>query len=44
MPRRRLQLSLTLAAALTLGGGLATTAVLTIAVNRLEIDNRSLAF
>jgi diguanylate cyclase (GGDEF)-like protein/PAS domain S-box-containing protein len=44
MPRRRLQLSLTLAAALTLGGGLATTAVLTVAVNRLEIDNKSLAF
>jgi diguanylate cyclase (GGDEF)-like protein/PAS domain S-box-containing protein len=44
MPRRRLQLSLTLAAALTLGGGLATTAALTVAVNRLEIDNRSLAF
>ncbi|MFC5547729.1 EAL domain-containing protein [Massilia aerilata] len=44
MPRRRLQLSLTLAAALTLGGGLATTAVLTVAVNRLEIDNQSLAF
>jgi diguanylate cyclase (GGDEF)-like protein/PAS domain S-box-containing protein len=44
MPRRRLPISLTLAAALTLGGGLATTAVLTIAVNRLEIDNKSLAF
>jgi diguanylate cyclase (GGDEF)-like protein/PAS domain S-box-containing protein len=44
MPRRRLPISLTLAAALTLGGGLATTAVLTLAVNRLEIDNKSLAF
>ena len=44
MPRRRLPISLTLAAALTLGGGLATTAVLTIAVNRLEIDNKTLAF
>jgi len=44
MPRRRLSLSLTLAAALTLGGGLATTAVLTLAVHRLEIDNKSLAF
>jgi diguanylate cyclase (GGDEF)-like protein/PAS domain S-box-containing protein len=44
MPRRRLPLSLTLAAALTLGGGLATTAALTLAVHRLEIDNRSLAF
>ncbi|ALK96640.1 diguanylate cyclase [Massilia sp. WF1] len=44
MPRRRLQLSLTLAAALTLGGGLATTAVLTLAVKRLEIDNQTLAF
>jgi len=44
MPRRRLQLSLTLAAALTLGGGLVTTAVLTFAVNQLEIDNKSLAF
>jgi CHASE1-domain containing sensor protein len=44
MPRRRLPFSLTLAAALTLGGGLATTAVLTLAVKRLEIDNQSLAF
>jgi diguanylate cyclase (GGDEF)-like protein/PAS domain S-box-containing protein len=44
MPRRRLPISLTLAAALTLGGGLATTAVLTLAVKRLEIDNKSLAF
>jgi diguanylate cyclase (GGDEF)-like protein/PAS domain S-box-containing protein len=44
MPRRRLPISLTLAAALTLGGGLATTAVLTVAVNRLEIDNKTLAF
>ncbi|MGJ7915398.1 EAL domain-containing protein [Massilia sp. LXY-6] len=44
MPRRRLPISLTLAAALTLGGGLATTAVLTVAVNRLEIGNKTLAF
>jgi diguanylate cyclase (GGDEF)-like protein/PAS domain S-box-containing protein len=44
MARRRLPISLTLAAALTLGGGLATTAVLTLAVNRLEIGNKSLAF
>jgi diguanylate cyclase (GGDEF)-like protein/PAS domain S-box-containing protein len=44
MPRRRLPISLTLAAVLTLGGGLATTAVLTLAVNRLEINNKSLAF
>jgi diguanylate cyclase (GGDEF)-like protein/PAS domain S-box-containing protein len=44
MPRRRLPFSLTLAAALTLGGGLATTAVLTVAVNRLEIDNQTLGF
>jgi diguanylate cyclase (GGDEF)-like protein/PAS domain S-box-containing protein len=44
MPRRRLPFSLTLAAALTLGGGLVTTAALTLAVNRLEIDNKSLAF
>jgi len=47
MPRRRLSrmsLSLTLAAALTLGGGLATTAILTVAVNRLEIGNQTLGF
>jgi diguanylate cyclase (GGDEF)-like protein/PAS domain S-box-containing protein len=44
MPRRRLPFSLTLAAALTLGGGLATTVALTLAVNRLEIDNQTLAF
>jgi len=47
MPRRRMprmSLSLTFAAALTLGGGLAATAVLTGAVGRLEYDNKSLAF
>jgi diguanylate cyclase (GGDEF)-like protein/PAS domain S-box-containing protein len=44
MPRRRLPLSLTLAAALTLVGGLVTTAALTLAVNRLEIGNKTLAF
>jgi diguanylate cyclase (GGDEF)-like protein/PAS domain S-box-containing protein len=44
MPRRRLSHSLTLAAALTLGGGLAATAVLTVAIGRLEYDNQALAF
>jgi diguanylate cyclase (GGDEF)-like protein/PAS domain S-box-containing protein len=44
MPRRRLPFSLTLAAALTLGGGLATTIALTLAVDRLEIENQTLAF
>jgi len=44
MPRRRLSPSLTLAAALTLGGGLAVTLALTIAVGRLEYDNQALAF
>ncbi|RYE71590.1 MAG: hypothetical protein EOO80_21565 [Oxalobacteraceae bacterium] len=44
MPHRRLSRSLTLAAALTLGGGLAATLALTIAVARLEYDNQALAF
>jgi diguanylate cyclase (GGDEF)-like protein/PAS domain S-box-containing protein len=44
MPRRRLSPSLTLAAALTFGGGLAATAVLTAALGRLEYDNQALAF
>ncbi|WP_198118683.1 bifunctional diguanylate cyclase/phosphodiesterase [Massilia rhizosphaerae] len=44
MSRRRLPFSLTLAATLTLGGGLAATAVLTVAVSRLEYDNKSLVF
>jgi diguanylate cyclase (GGDEF)-like protein/PAS domain S-box-containing protein len=44
MSRRRLPYSLTLAATLTLGGGLAATAVLTAAVGRLEYDNKALAF
>jgi diguanylate cyclase (GGDEF)-like protein/PAS domain S-box-containing protein len=44
MPRRRLSPSLTLAAALTLGGGLAATALLTAALGRLEYDNQALAF
>ena len=44
MPRRRLSPSLTLAAALTFGGGLTATAVLTAALGRLEYDNQALAF
>jgi diguanylate cyclase (GGDEF)-like protein/PAS domain S-box-containing protein len=44
MSRRRLSFSLTLAAALTLGGGLVATLALTAAVGRLEYDNTSLAF
>jgi len=44
MSRRRLPFSLTLAAALTLGGGLVATAVLTVAVSRLEYDNKALVF
>lgn len=44
MSRRRPSFSLTLAATLTLGGGLAATAVLTAAVGRLEFDNKALAF
>ena len=44
MSRRRLPFSLTLAAGLTLAGGLAATAVLTVAVSRLEYDNKALVF
>lgn len=44
MPRRRLPFNLTLAAALTLGGGLAATAALFVSVSRLEYDNLALAF
>jgi diguanylate cyclase (GGDEF)-like protein/PAS domain S-box-containing protein len=44
MSRRRLPFSLTLAASLTLAGGLAATAVLTVAVSRLEYGNKSLGF
>ncbi|WP_081933610.1 bifunctional diguanylate cyclase/phosphodiesterase [Massilia sp. 9096] len=42
MPRRRSPFSLTLAAALTLGGGLAATAVLAASVERLELDRQAL--
>ena len=44
MPRRRLPSSLTLAAALTLGGGLVATLALSAAIGRLEYDNQALAF
>ncbi|UOD28288.1 EAL domain-containing protein [Massilia violaceinigra] len=44
MLRRRLPLSLTVAAALTLGGGLAATVLLAVAVARLEDDKLALAF
>jgi diguanylate cyclase (GGDEF)-like protein/PAS domain S-box-containing protein len=44
MPRRRLSFSLTLAAALTLGGGLVATTALSAAVAGLEYDNQALAF
>jgi diguanylate cyclase (GGDEF)-like protein/PAS domain S-box-containing protein len=42
MPHRRSPFSLTLAAALTLGGGLAATAVLAASVARLELDKQAL--
>ncbi|MGI4717134.1 MAG: bifunctional diguanylate cyclase/phosphodiesterase [Janthinobacterium lividum] len=41
---RRLPLSLTLAAALTLGGGLAASCALFVGVSQLEYDNMALAF
>ena len=41
---RRLPLSLTLAAALTLGGGLAASGALFVGVGQLEYDNMALAF
>ncbi|MDQ1835002.1 bifunctional diguanylate cyclase/phosphodiesterase [Massilia scottii] len=44
MLRRRLPFSLSVAAALTLGGGLAATALLAVAVARLEDDKHALAF
>ncbi|MFK3738872.1 putative bifunctional diguanylate cyclase/phosphodiesterase [Massilia sp. TN1-12] len=44
MSRRRLPFSFTPAAALTLVGGLVTTAALTAAVVRLEFDKEALAF
>jgi CHASE1-domain containing sensor protein len=44
MLRRRLPFSLTVAAALTLLGGLAVTAVLFVSVIRLEYDNMALSF
>jgi diguanylate cyclase (GGDEF)-like protein/PAS domain S-box-containing protein len=44
MSRRRLSLSLTPAALLTLGGGVLATAVLAAAVGRLEYDKQALAF
>jgi diguanylate cyclase (GGDEF)-like protein/PAS domain S-box-containing protein len=44
MLRRRLPFSLSVAAALTLGAGLAATALLAVAVARLEDDKLALAF
>ncbi|MDB5933519.1 MAG: bifunctional diguanylate cyclase/phosphodiesterase, partial [Massilia sp.] len=44
MPRRRLPFSLAVAAALTLGGGLAATAALFVAVSHLEYDKITLGF
>ncbi|NHZ87884.1 EAL domain-containing protein [Massilia sp. CCM 8733] len=44
MLRRRLPFSLTVAAALTLGAGLAATVLLAVAVARLEDDKLALAF
>jgi diguanylate cyclase (GGDEF)-like protein/PAS domain S-box-containing protein len=44
MPRRRLPFSLTLAAALTLAGGLAATAVIFVAVSHLEYEKIKLGF
>jgi diguanylate cyclase (GGDEF)-like protein/PAS domain S-box-containing protein len=44
MPPRRLSFSLTLAAALTFGGGLAASCALFAAVSHLEYDNLRLAF
>ncbi|MFB9243611.1 EAL domain-containing protein [Massilia antarctica] len=44
MLRRRLPFSLSVAAVLTLGGGLAATAILALAVARLEDDKHALAF
>jgi diguanylate cyclase (GGDEF)-like protein/PAS domain S-box-containing protein len=44
MPRRRLPFPLSLATALTLGGGLAATAVIFVAVSHLEYDKMNLGF
>jgi diguanylate cyclase (GGDEF)-like protein/PAS domain S-box-containing protein len=44
MPPRRLPFSLPIAAALTLGGGLAASCALFLAVSHLEYDNMRLAF
>ncbi|ATQ78013.1 bifunctional diguanylate cyclase/phosphodiesterase [Massilia violaceinigra] len=44
MLRRRLPFSLSVAAALTLGGGLAATVLLAVVVARLEDDKHALAF
>ena len=44
MPRRRLPFSLAVATALTLGGGLAATAMLFVAVSQLEYDKITLGF
>jgi diguanylate cyclase (GGDEF)-like protein/PAS domain S-box-containing protein len=44
MPRRRLPFSLAVATALTLGGGLAATATLFVAVSQLEYDKMTLGF
>jgi diguanylate cyclase (GGDEF)-like protein/PAS domain S-box-containing protein len=44
MSRRRLPPSLTLAASLTLGGGVAVSCALFIGVSQLEYDNMALAF
>jgi diguanylate cyclase (GGDEF)-like protein/PAS domain S-box-containing protein len=44
MPRRRLPFSLSLATAFTLGGGLAATAVIFVAVSHLEYDKMNLGF
>ena len=41
---RRLPLSLTITAALTLGGGLAASSALFLGVSHLEYDNMALAF
>ena len=44
MPRRRPSFSLTWSTVLTLAGGMAATAVMTVALGRLEFDNKALAF
>jgi diguanylate cyclase (GGDEF)-like protein/PAS domain S-box-containing protein len=44
MPRRRLPFSLAVATALTLGGGMAATAMLFVALGQLEYDKMTLGF